>query len=154
MRPTVFLTTFQLPLGGNIQLLLGDSPDETILELLESEFWRLLAAGVEITRTPRGVRVSRKQIGNYGQLAPITPVNVQTKPYPGFPTDLHPQWAALMCFSNGQSWIHETVFDKRFNYVGELGKMGAAIGRDPNNTKKVNIYGNPGLQTNFQQVIS
>ena len=135
--------------------MMGDAvPDETILELLESEFWRLLAAGVDITRTQRGtIRVSRRK--TFGQLEPIKPVNVKTKPYPGFPTDLHPQWAALMCFSNGDSWIEETVFDDRFGYIDELQMLVAAMSPDGTITrdgKKVLIQGNAGLQ-NYQQVI-
>ena len=146
-------TRFLLLLGGNIELILGDdASNETILELLESEFWRLLAAGVEITRTARGrVRVSRKRTWN-GQLAPIKPVNVETRPYPGFPTDLHPQWAALMCFSEGQSWIKETIFDGRFRYVEKLQAMGSAITHEPINGKIVKVFGNPGQQI-YQQVI-
>ena len=129
--------------------MMGDSvPNEIILELLESEFWRLLAAGVDITRTQRGtIRVSRRK--TFGQLEPIKPVSVKTKPYPGFPTDLHPQWAALMCFSNGNSWIEETVFDNRFGYIDELQMLGALISRDG---RKVRVCGNAEFQ-NYQQVI-
>ena len=130
--------------GGSIELVLGNFPDETILELLESEFWRLLAAGIEITRTARGrIHISRKRTWN-GQPHPIPPVSVETRAYPGFPTDLHPQWAALMCFSNGESWIRETIFDDRFKYVEQLEAMslGAIIFRDPTDPKRVKIYGN------------
>ena len=137
-----------LSLGGSLELMMGDFADKVILELLESEFWRLLAAGVDITRIQQGIRVSRKKTST-GQLLPINPVNVKTKPYPGFPTDLHPQWAALMCFSNGESWIEETVFDKRFGYIGELQMLGALINRDG---RKVRVRGNAELQNN-QQVI-
>jgi UDP-N-acetylglucosamine 1-carboxyvinyltransferase len=132
---------------------MGNFPDKTILELQEAEFWRLLAAGVDITRTQHGIRVSRKRNPSTGQLVPIKPVSVVTRPYPGFPTDLHPQWAALMCFGNGQSWIDETVFDKRFNYVEQLQEMGAAINRDQFNRKRVNVAGNAQL-TRSLQVIS
>ena len=128
--------------------MMGDFADKVILELLDSEFWRLLAAGVDITRIQQGIRVSRKKTSR-GQLLPINPVSVKTKPYPGFPTDLHPQWAALMCFSNGDSWIEETVFDERFGYISELQMLGALINRDG---RKVRIRGNAELQNN-QQVI-
>ena len=139
-------------LGGSIELVLGNFRNETILELLESEFWRLLAAGIDITRIARGrIRVSRKRTSN-GQLAPIAPVSVKTRAFPGFPTDLHPQWAALMCFSGGESWIEETIFDDRFKYVEQLQIMGASIFRDPSNSKVVKIYGSSELQM-FQQVI-
>ena len=130
---------------------MGNFSDEVILELLESEFWRFLAAGVDITRTENGVRISRKRTCT-GQLEPILPVNVKTKPYPGFPTDLHPQWAALMCFSNGESWIEETVFDSRFKYVEKLQQLGAKIMCDPVNRKRVNVFGNLTNLRDLQQV--
>lgn len=129
-------------------MVMGDFADKVILELLESEFWRLLAAGVDITRVQQGIRVSRKRTSS-GQLLPINSVSVKTKPYPGFPTDLHPQWAALMCFSDGDSWIEETVFDKRFGYIDELQKLNAVISLE---RKKVFIRGNARFQ-NYQQVI-
>lgn len=53
--------------------------------------------------------------------------SVETLPYPGFPTDLQPQISVLATVSNGISFIQETVFEKRFNHVQELKKMGADI---------------------------
>ncbi|MBO7310363.1 MAG: UDP-N-acetylglucosamine 1-carboxyvinyltransferase [Clostridia bacterium] len=52
---------------------------------------------------------------------------IQTNPYPGFPTDMHPQFTAMLCLSNGISKITERVWDGRFKYVDELLKMGADI---------------------------
>ena len=60
----------------------------------------------------------------------LRPTNVQTKPYPGFPTDMHPQFSALMCLAPGESTMTETVFEKRFRYVSELLRMGADIDAD------------------------
>lgn len=53
--------------------------------------------------------------------------NVKTLPYPGFPTDMQPQFGVLMCFANGSSLITEGIYDNRFKYVNELRKMGAEI---------------------------
>jgi UDP-N-acetylglucosamine 1-carboxyvinyltransferase len=50
---------------------------------------------------------------------------VDTAPYPGFPTDLHPQLAALLSVVSGRSAIRETIFERRFGYVDELRRMGA-----------------------------
>ncbi len=52
---------------------------------------------------------------------------IQTNPYPGFPTDMHPQFTAMLCLSNGISKITERVWNDRFKYVDELIKMGADI---------------------------
>ncbi len=53
--------------------------------------------------------------------------NVKTLPYPGFPTDMHPQMSALLCFAEGTSYLTESIFDNRFRYVEELRRMGAEI---------------------------
>ena len=54
-------------------------------------------------------------------------INVNTIPYPGFPTDMHPQFAPLLCIANGVSTVSESIWDRRFRYVDELRKMGANI---------------------------
>ena len=53
--------------------------------------------------------------------------NIRTEPYPGFPTDMQPQLAALLVLSNGQSNINEQIWEDRFRYAAELAKMGANI---------------------------
>ena len=55
------------------------------------------------------------------------PVDVDTSPYPGFPTDMQAQLMVLMCLANGESVIKETIFENRFMHVAELGRLGAAI---------------------------
>lgn len=53
--------------------------------------------------------------------------NIKTEPYPGFPTDMQPQMAALLSIVDGQSNISEQVWEDRFRYVAELRRMGAQI---------------------------
>ena len=57
----------------------------------------------------------------------IWSTSVKTSPYPGFPTDLQPQTVVLLCTAEGQSRMHENVWQNRFQYVPELAKMGANI---------------------------
>ena len=57
----------------------------------------------------------------------IYSTSVKTSPYPGFPTDLQPQTVVLLCSAEGQSRMHENVWQNRFQYVPELAKMGANI---------------------------
>lgn len=57
----------------------------------------------------------------------LKPVDIETSPYPGFPTDMQAQWMALMSVANGKSIIRETIFENRFLHVGELRRMGAKI---------------------------
>ena len=54
-------------------------------------------------------------------------VNVKTLPYPGFPTDLQPQIATLLAVCNGTSVLTENVWENRYQYMGELRKLGADV---------------------------
>ncbi len=54
-------------------------------------------------------------------------VDIKTLPYPGFPTDLQPQFMALLTLAQGTSVITETVFEKRYMHVEEMARMGARI---------------------------
>ena len=57
----------------------------------------------------------------------LRPTDIQTQPYPGFPTDVHPQICVLLCLAKGVSYLTERVWDNRFRYVEELKRMGAQI---------------------------
>lgn len=60
----------------------------------------------------------------------VSPFQIKTMPYPGFPTDLQSQMLSLSCLAKGVSVIVENVFDSRFQVVSELKKMGAIISID------------------------
>ncbi len=66
-------------------------------------------------------------------------INISTKPYPGFPTDLQAQIMVLMTKANGVSKITENIFENRFMHVSELRRMGAQIEIKGN---KAVIFGN------------
>ena len=57
-------------------------------------------------------------------------INIETEPYPGFPTDLQAQFISLMSAANGTSIVKETIFENRFMHVPELQRMGADITLD------------------------
>ncbi len=54
-------------------------------------------------------------------------VNIKTLPYPGFATDMQPQFGALLSIADGRGEIYESIFENRFQYTAELSKMGAEI---------------------------
>ena len=58
---------------------------------------------------------------------PIRAVDIRTQPYPGFPTDLQPQFCVLSAISRGGSLIHETVFNRRLSHLRDLMRMGAMV---------------------------
>ena len=57
----------------------------------------------------------------------LTATDIETMPYPGFPTDMQAQFMALLTLSEGDSMITETVFENRLRHVAELNRMGADI---------------------------
>ena len=57
----------------------------------------------------------------------INSININTAPYPGFPTDLQAQIMVLLCKANKRSVISEKIFENRFMHVSELNRMGAKI---------------------------
>lgn len=73
----------------------------------------------------------------------LIPVNIQTLPYPGFPTDLQQPMTVLLSSLNGDSMVVEGVSEDRFKYVNEIKKMGANI---EFTKKQAKIIGNPQLK--------
>ncbi len=100
--------------GGDV-VLEGAEPD-----LLQSALDVIGQTGAEITPTNEGIRVRRNGAG-------ISPVDITTEPFPGFPTDLQAQFMGLMTMAKGKSRITETIFENRFMHVQELARLGARI---------------------------
>jgi len=86
---------------------------------MESLTAKLQEMNVKIEEFDDSIRVIAKD--------KLCKVNIKTLPYPGFPTDLQPPVAVLLCKADGTSTITEGIFDKRFQYVDELKRMGANI---------------------------
>ena len=100
--------------GGDVVL------EGTRRELLRTALETLSQAGASVTETDTGVRIVRNGNG-------LEPVDVETQPFPGFPTDLQAQLMALMTRAHGTSVIRETIFENRFMHVQELARLGADI---------------------------
>jgi UDP-N-acetylglucosamine 1-carboxyvinyltransferase len=103
--------------GGDV-LLKGAVADH-LQEALDA----LAAAGATVSSDNQGVRVKRNGAG-------ISPVDIETAPFPGFATDLQAQFMALMTRAKGVSRIRETIFENRFMHVQELARLGARIKLD------------------------
>ena len=99
--------------GGKINI------NNIIPKHLESITAKLRDMGVEVEEFDESLTVTAK--------VRLKPTQIQTKPYPGFPTDMQPQFTALMCMAFGESGMTENVFEHRYHYVNELRKMGADI---------------------------
>ena len=90
-----------------------------MLEHLHAFIMKLQEAGLRFEKAKDGVRV----------LGPARPraIDIETAPYPGFPTDMQAQFMALMSIAQGTSIVTETIFENRFMHVAELMRMGADI---------------------------
>lgn len=87
--------------------------------LLKPLIVKLEEAGVQIELEKKLIKV----IGP----GRVKAVDIKTLPFPGFPTDMQPQFMALSCLAKGTSVITETVFENRFVHTGDLIRMGADI---------------------------
>lgn len=99
--------------GGPVHVT-GFKPEHLGLVLKKFE-----AMGVDIEREENGCVVQRT-----GKLKPI---DIQTLPFPGFPTDMQAQTMALLALADGQCIVTENVFENRFMFAGEIARMGANI---------------------------
>ena len=88
--------------------------------LLQAALDVLVQSGTSVSETAEGLRVSRHSAG-------IKAVDIETAPFPAFPTDLQAQFMALMTRAEGVSKITETIFENRFMHVQELARLGANI---------------------------
>ncbi|HTY20907.1 MAG TPA: UDP-N-acetylglucosamine 1-carboxyvinyltransferase, partial [Geobacteraceae bacterium] len=88
-------------------------------EHLDALVFKLQDAGVEISNKDNVLRVRGPKR--------IRGINIKTRPYPGFPTDMQAQFMALMCVADGASVISENIFENRFMHVAELLRFGADI---------------------------
>lgn len=101
--------------GGEVRLTKARA--DLIIALTD----KMVEAGVEITPTDDGVIVKRDPSQR------LKAVNVTTEVYPGFATDLQAQFMALMTTAEGESVIHENIFENRFMHAPELARLGADI---------------------------
>lgn len=75
--------------------------------------------GINIERGDHEATASRQ--------SELLPVDIQTLPFPGFPTDVQAQTMCLLALANGTSVVTENVFENRFMFASELNRMGADI---------------------------
>ncbi len=86
---------------------------------MEAVTLKLREIGIQVEQTDTTITVTSDR--SYRS------TSIRTNPYPGFPTDMQPQFAAMLATSSGMSSISEGIFSNRFRYVEELKKMGADI---------------------------
>jgi UDP-N-acetylglucosamine 1-carboxyvinyltransferase len=100
--------------GGEVRLT------RTRSDFIQALIDKMVEAGVEVTPHNDGLTIRRNG-------ARLRAVDVETDPYPGFPTDLQAPFMALMTLAEGESVVRETIFENRFMHAPELRRMGADI---------------------------
>lgn len=99
--------------GGRVKI------ENVRLDHLEAVIAKLQDAGVSFYKSGTTIEVAAPER--------LKPVNIKSFPYPGFPTDMQPQFMAAMTLAKGTSYIQETIFENRFMHVAELKRMGANL---------------------------
>lgn len=98
----------------------GDVTIEKIRpEHIEAVTTKMMEAGVWIERFADSLRVKGGE--------KMRAVDLKTMPYPGFPTDIQPQFMAAMTQAEGASVVCESIFENRFGHCTDLNRMGADI---------------------------
>jgi UDP-N-acetylglucosamine 1-carboxyvinyltransferase len=80
-------------------------------------------AGLAVSCGPGRMEVDARALGPRG----VRPVDVETGPYPALATDIQPPTTVLLTQATGDSKVHESIFEDRLEWTGELAKMGARI---------------------------
>ncbi len=99
--------------GGDVEV------DALIPEHVTALLSKLAEAGCEVEANTDRVRVRAPRR--------LRAVDIDTAPFPGFATDLHPPFVALLATAEGEAVVRETIYDGRMGYAYELVKMGAEI---------------------------
>jgi UDP-N-acetylglucosamine 1-carboxyvinyltransferase len=101
--------------GSDVRLIgIGEHPLAALIQAMRS-------AGVEVNAEGDDAIRIRRRAGR------LKAVDVDTQPFPGFPTDLQAQFMALMTLADGASVIRENIFENRFMHAPELMRLGADI---------------------------
>ena len=91
---------------------------------LDSISAKLIETGAKVVEYDDSIRVTNT--------SRLNPCRIKTLPYPGFPTDLQPLAVTLLTTASGTSYVNESVWENRFQYVNELRRFGAMINVDGN----------------------
>lgn len=107
---------------------------------LEAISAKLMEIGCEVVEFDDAVRVLGKPRQRH--------TNINTLPYPGFPTDMQPQMTVTLALASGTSIVTESIFENRFKYVDELARMGGSIKVEGNVAVIDGVNGFTGAQVN------
>ncbi len=99
--------------GGSVRMM------GPVAQYLRALTVKMQQAGAQVTVSPEVYAISAPAV--------LKATDIQTYPYPGFPTDLQAPFTTVMTQAEGNSSVHETMYDGRLKYAEELARMGARI---------------------------
>lgn len=111
---------------------------------------KLIDSGTKVEVLENGVRI-------FGAPGRPHPLEIETSPYPGFPTDMQAQFMAYLSVSSGTSVISEGIYPDRFKHAFELMRMGADIKVEGNTAvvKGVSkLYGAPVMGSDLRAAVA
>jgi len=132
--------------GGDVTL------EAAPVEALGAALGALRRAGVTVEAGRDGATIRIARNGTR-----LKPVDIDTQPHPGFPTDLQAQFMALMATADGTSIIRETIFENRFMHAPELTRLGADItvrGHEAIVKGVASLHGAPVMATDLRASVS
>lgn len=127
----------KIPLSGTVHsiipdrieagtyMVIGSLPENDFLienveiSHVENVIDKLVESGIEVIKGNGWIKVNSSD--------KILPLNIETAPFPGFPTDMQAQFTALLTQAGGCSEIRDTIFPFRYHHAYELQRMGANI---------------------------
>ena len=112
--------------------------EPVITDHLQMLLAKLREAGAEVEVDEERVYVRAR--------SPLRPLQVRSAPHPGFPTDMQPQFVAMLTLAQGTSIVSENVYSNRFQHVNEFIRMGADIRVDG----RIAVIRGPGHLTGAQ----
>ena len=126
LHPVTYTPMPDRLVAGTIMIATAITGGDVTIEGIEPSHLRIVNAKLE--QMGADIEVAGKSIRVHRPLErKLNPINIQTHPYPGFPTDLQPCIAAVSTVASGTSYIRERIFENRYDYVDALLQMGADI---------------------------
>jgi UDP-N-acetylglucosamine 1-carboxyvinyltransferase len=114
--------------AGTFAIAAGVTGGHVVLESADCDSMQALVevlgkAGLAVSCSPGRMEIDARAAGPRG----LTPVDISTGPYPELATDIQPPTTVMLTQAKGDSRVHETIFEDRLEWTGELARMGASI---------------------------
>lgn len=114
--------------AGTMIVIAAAAADEVVIENVIPHHLEALLSKLEEMGVPMDIEIDRVTVRGTNHLKDV---DIQTLPYPGFPTDLQQPLTPLLTRANGESTVKETIYVERFKHCIELQRMGANINLIP-----------------------